>query len=94
MAGVFVGSEFIKFYGIELCDLPCEEDEDDDEDKEPPDQPAYVAIGAWYMLEADVTPEQKAAIDLFRNQQPEAVVGNSIFVFRVSEKGQAASRSR
>ena len=94
VAGVFVGSEFIKFYGIELCDLPCEEDEEDDEDKEPPDQPAYVAIGAWYMLEADVTPEQKAAIDLFRNQQPEAVVGNSIFVFRVSEKGQAASRSR
>ena len=89
VTGVFMGSEFIKFYGIELCDLPCDEDEDEDEeaqDQDHSDQPTYVAIGAWYLQEVDVTPEQKAAIDPFRKLQPEAMVGNSIFVFRISNQ--------
>jgi hypothetical protein len=87
VSGIFMGSEYIKFYGIELCDLPCDEDEDEDaKDQDHSDQPAYVAIGAWYLQEVDVTPEQKAAIDPFRKLQPEAMVGNSIFVFRISNQ--------
>jgi hypothetical protein len=42
----------------------------------------YVAIGAWYLTEVDLSPKQKHIIDVYRNQQPEAMVGNSIFVFR------------
>ena len=102
--GLFLGSGYIEFYGIEECDLPCKPDDDSDEsqdtdqDQDQPDEqdqnhddkpsapddgpPAYVAIGAWYLQEVDVTPEQKAAIDPYRSQQPEAVIGNSIFVFR------------
>jgi Dolichyl-phosphate-mannose-protein mannosyltransferase len=47
--------------------------------------PEYVAIGAWYMTETGLSPAQKKAIDVYRNQQPEAFVGNSIFVFRLRQ---------
>jgi hypothetical protein len=42
----------------------------------------YVAIGAWYLSEIDLTDRQKQIIEFYRHQQPEAMVGNSIFVFR------------
>jgi 4-amino-4-deoxy-L-arabinose transferase-like glycosyltransferase len=42
----------------------------------------YVAIGAWYFSEIDLTDKQKQIIDFYRAQKPEAMVGNSIFVFR------------
>jgi hypothetical protein len=42
----------------------------------------YVAIGAWYLSEVDLTDKQEEIIGTYRNQQPEAMVGNSIFVFR------------
>jgi 4-amino-4-deoxy-L-arabinose transferase-like glycosyltransferase len=80
--GLFMGSGYIEFYGIEECDLPCspgDGDQDTDEDQtggqaldeddspQPDDIPAaYVAIGAWYLQEVEVTPEQKAAIDPYR----------------------------
>lgn len=106
VTGLFVASEFLSFYGIEGCDLPCDEDDNDDtgddnddEDTQPQevlkprsDAPKYVAIGAWYYLEIDVTPEQKAAIDPFRQMQPEAMVGNSIFVFRLSDQDQKSQK--
>jgi len=44
----------------------------------------YVAIGAWYLSEIDLTDKQKQFIDFYRHQQPEAMVGNSIFLFRRS----------
>ena len=44
----------------------------------------YVAIGAWYLTEVDLSDEQRQIIDRYRNQKPEAMVGNSIFVFRRS----------
>jgi len=48
-----------------------------------PREPAnYIAIGAWYLEEINLTPEQKAVIDPYRRVQPEAVIGNAIFVFR------------
>jgi hypothetical protein len=99
--GLFMGSGYIEFYGIEECDLPCKPDEENDEQDsdhaneqdevdqspDPEDRPpAYVAIGAWYLQEVDVTPEQKAAIDPYRSMKPEAVVGNSIFVFRANDQ--------
>jgi 4-amino-4-deoxy-L-arabinose transferase-like glycosyltransferase len=42
----------------------------------------YVAIGAWYFAEVDLTGKQEEIIDIYKNQKPEAMVGNSIFVFR------------
>lgn len=42
----------------------------------------YVAIGAWYFAEVDLTGKQEEIIDIYRNKQPEALIGNSIFVFR------------
>ena len=42
----------------------------------------YVAIGAWYLSEVDLTDKQVEIIDTYRNEKPEAMVGNSIFVFR------------
>lgn len=64
-------------------------DDKTDENKEPnrePDnqgEPAkHVAIGAWYLEEVDLTPEQKAVIDPYRAAEPEAVIGNAIFIFR------------
>jgi hypothetical protein len=42
----------------------------------------YVAIGAWYFAEVDLTGKQEEIIDIYRNQKPEAMIGNSIFVFR------------
>ena len=47
--------------------------------------PKYVAIGAWYMTETGLSVRQKQAIDVYRNQKPEAFVGNSIFVFRLRQ---------
>lgn len=95
--GSFVGSGYIEYYGVENCDIPCSADQDEDNadtdevdnteandnsESETEQQPNYVAIGAWYFEEIDVTPEQKAVIDRYRSTQPEAVIGNAIFVFR------------
>lgn len=97
--GLFVGSGYIEYYGVENCDIPCIPDKDDDSDEQadndhadnrdddnasdqPSDAPKYVAIGAWYLEEIDVTPEQKAVIDKYRSVKPEAMIGNAIFVFR------------
>jgi len=101
VAGIMVGGEFLKFYGIQAEDFPGwddEEDETEDDSAEDSDdtdggeetipestQPVntrYVAIGAWYLSEIDLTDKQKQIIDSYKNQQPEAMVGNSIFVFR------------
>ncbi|MEP7074748.1 MAG: glycosyltransferase family 39 protein [Acidobacteriota bacterium] len=42
----------------------------------------YIAIGGYYLEEINLTPEQKAIIDPYRSAQPEAEIGNAIFVFR------------
>ena len=42
----------------------------------------YVAIGAWYLSEIDLSDKQKRIIDVYAHEKPEAMVGNSIFVFR------------
>ena len=102
--GLFVGSGYIEYYGVDNCEIPCDDDqeneqktddqsaEDNDNSNEDHDQPEvpdrqeqvanYMAIGAWYLEEIDLTPEQKAVIDRYRSMQPEAVIGNAIFVFR------------
>jgi len=95
--GLFVGSGYIEYYGVENCDIPCDSSEDDSSDddtdddatkttggiSESNDQPInYVAIGGWYLEEINLIPEQKAVIDQYRNEQPEAVINGSIFVFR------------
>ena len=85
VTGIMVGGEFLRFYGIQLDDFPGWYDEDDDseEDEEPePLTTEYVAIGAWYLSEIDLSDKQKQIIDTYRRQKPEAMVGNSIFVFR------------
>ena len=47
------------------------------------EEPAnYIAIGAWYLEEINLTPEQKAVIDPYRSSKPETIIGNAIFVFR------------
>jgi hypothetical protein len=98
--GLFVGSGYIEYYGVENCDIPCNDDQDSDsEDKsvggdaevdavpagEPDKQETqanYIAIGAWYLEEINLTPEQKSVIDPYRSSKPEAIIGNAIFVFR------------
>ena len=94
--GLFVGSGYFEYYGVDNCDIPCDSDEnssrdetsDDDseasgDDTDEHDRPVkYIAIGAWYLEEINLTPEQKAIIDPYRSMQPEAVIGNAIFVFR------------
>ena len=94
--GLFVGSGYIEYYGVENCDIPCGGDEDDTEDDNDNDatgnsasvsdsqnQPVkYIAIGGWYLEEINLTPEEKAVIDQYQNEQPEAVINNAIFVFR------------
>jgi len=83
VTGIMVGGEFLRFYGVQLNDFPRWEVEDDDADEDPePIDTEYVAIGAWYLTEVDLTDEQKAIIDVYRQQKPEVMVGNSIFVFR------------
>jgi 4-amino-4-deoxy-L-arabinose transferase-like glycosyltransferase len=110
VAGVMIGGEFLKFYGIQAYDLPGWEEDDgvDEQDdikehdnKPVPDEntktegqltkntsgtadsgPKYVAIGAWYMLQIGLSPRQRQVIDMYVNQTPEAMIGNSIFVFR------------
>ena len=84
VTGIMVGGEFLRFYGAQLNDFPrwdADADDDSDEDAESIDT-EYVAIGAWYLTEVDLSDEQKAIIDVYRQQKPEAMVGNSIFVFR------------
>jgi dolichyl-phosphate-mannose-protein mannosyltransferase len=84
VTGIMVGGEFLKFYGIQLNDFPgwdADADDDSDEQTEPIDT-EYIAIGAWYLSEVDLSDEQKQIIDVYRKQKPEAMVGNSIFVFR------------
>ena len=83
VTGIMVGGEFLKFYGIQADEFPGWEDDDDDEDREPePVKTEYVAIGAWYLSEVDLSDKQKEIIDVYRQQKPEAMVGKSIFVFR------------
>jgi len=109
VAGVMIGGEFLRFYGIEAVDLPGWEDDDGPDEqvdtsensedggtnynhdvtrenqnaKDAVDSgPKYVAIGAWYMLKIGLSPRQSQAIDPYLSQKPEAMVGNSIFVFR------------
>jgi hypothetical protein len=90
VTGIMVGGEFLKFYGVELEDFPgwYDEDEDsNDEDSEAQSEVTrvatdYVAIGAWYLSEVDLSDKRKEIIERYRNQKPEAMVGNSIFVFR------------
>ena len=78
VAALCIGVDFLRYYGIKKCSLPC-----DAAAAGLSEPPKYVAIGPWYLEEVDVTPEQKAAIDPFRQRQPEAMVGNSIFVYRI-----------
>ena len=83
VTGIMVGGEFLRFYGVQLNDFPRWDVEDDDSDEDPePIDTEYVAIGAWYLSEIDLSDEQKAIIDVYRQQKPEAMIGNSIFVFR------------
>ena len=84
VTGVMVGGEFLRFYGVQLNDFPHWEDEDDDSDEADEIDTDYVAIGAWYLTEVDLTDEQKEIIDVYRQQKPEAMIGDSIFVFRRS----------
>jgi len=81
VTGIMVGGEFLRFYGVELEDFAGWEEEDNDQSPSEPDTD-YVAIGAWYLSEVDLTDEQKEIIDVYRKQKPEAMVGGSIFVFR------------
>ena len=82
VTGIMVGGEFLRFYGVQLNDFPSWEDEDDDSDEPDAVDTDYVAIGAWYLSEVDLTDKQKEIIDVYRQQKPEAMVGDSIFVFR------------
>jgi 4-amino-4-deoxy-L-arabinose transferase-like glycosyltransferase len=96
VTGMFIGNGFLKFYGVQLLDFPgwYRDDEPDDDDSETDSQSSedetdaseiqtnYVAIGAWYLAEVDLTDKQKEIIDTYREQRPEAMIGNSIFVFR------------
>jgi hypothetical protein len=96
VTGIMVGGEFLKFYGIQADDFPgwdvaddSDEDSNDDSGKADdehgvtePIKTEYVAIGAWYLSEVDLSDKQKEIIDRYRQQTPEVVVGNSIFVFR------------
>jgi hypothetical protein len=69
------------------ADDPTDTDQETPTEPEREEPPAnYIAIGAYYLEEINLTPEQKAVIDPYRDQQPEVVIGNAIFVFRkVSE---------
>jgi hypothetical protein len=96
VTGIMVGGEFLKFYGIQADDFPgwdvaddSDEDSNDDsgeaDDEHGVTEPIkteYVAIGAWYLSEVDLSDKQKEIIDRYRQQKPEVMVGNSIFVFR------------
>jgi hypothetical protein len=90
VTGIMVGGEFLKFYGIQADDFPGwdvadDSDEDSNDDSGEADEPIkteYVAIGAWYLSEVDLSDKQKEIIDRYRQQKPEVMVGNSIFVFR------------
>ena len=81
VTGVMVGGEFLRFYGVALEDFAGWEEDDNDQGSSEPDTD-YVAIGAWYLSEVDLTDKQKEIIDAYRKQKPEAMVGGSIFVFR------------
>ena len=96
VTGIMVGGEFLKFYGIQADDFPgwdvaddSDEDSNDDsgeaDDEHGMTEPIkteYVAIRAWYLSEVDLSDKQKEIIDRYRQQTPEVMVGNSIFVFR------------
>ena len=95
VTGMFIGGEFLRFYGVGFSNFPgwYDEDKGDSEGSESSPNPDktpsageiktnYVAIGAWYFAEVDLTDKQEEIIETYRNQKPEAMVGNSIFVFR------------
>jgi len=84
VTGIMVGGEFLRFYGVQLNDFPGWDADDDADSEESPEpiETEYVAIGAWYLSEVDLSDEQKQIIDVYRQQKPEAMVGDSIFVFR------------
>jgi hypothetical protein len=95
--GLFVGSGHIEYYGVKNCEIPCTPEQDDTEEtgdnsetnEEQTGEPNvqeessnYIAIGAWYLEEVNLTPEQKAVIDPYRSMQPETIINSAIFVFR------------
>jgi len=82
ITGIMVGGEFLKFYGIQADDFPGWYDDEDSEDAAEPIKTEYIAIGAWYLSEIDLSDKQKEIIDRYRQQKPEMMVGDSIFVFR------------
>jgi len=82
VTGIMVGGEFLKFYGIQADDFPGWYDDEDSEDAAEPIKTEYIAIGAWYLSEIDLSDKQKEIIDRYRQQKPEMMVGDSIFVFR------------
>jgi len=82
VTGIMVGGEFLKFYGIQADDFPGWYDDEDSEDAAEPIKTEYIAIGAWYLAEIDLSDKQKEIIDRYRQQKPEMMVGDSIFVFR------------
>jgi hypothetical protein len=82
VTGIMVGGEFLKFYGIQADDFPGWYDDEDSEDAAEPIKTQYIAIGAWYLSEIDLSDKQKEIIDRYRQQKPEMMVGDSIFVFR------------
>lgn len=84
VTGIMVGGEFLRFYGVELEDFPGWYADEDPENEPEPAETEYVAIGPWYLSEVDLTGKQEEIIDQYKNQKPEAMVGNSIFVFRRS----------
>ncbi|HXR98925.1 MAG TPA: glycosyltransferase family 39 protein [Pyrinomonadaceae bacterium] len=82
VTGIMVGGEFLKFYGIQADDFPGWYDDEDSEDAAEPIKTEYIAIGAWNLSEIDLSDKQKEIIDRYRQQKPEMMVGDSIFVFR------------
>src|SRR6185369_1352001 len=82
ITGIMVGGEFLKFYGIQADDFPGWYDDEDSEDAAEPIKTQYISIGAWCLSEIDLSDKQKEIIDRYRQQKPEMMVGDSIFVFR------------
>lgn len=83
-------------------DAPDDDSAEDNSEQEAPETDTtastintkYVAIGAWYFSEIDLSDKQKQIIDVYRHEKPEAMVGNSIFVFRQVNGSDSVSQSR
>jgi hypothetical protein len=81
------GFGILRFYGIERVDPLVEK-------KDGADSPRYLAIGASYLNGStvpwggpgsgrDTLAGRVNFFDAYRRQTPEAIIGNSIYVFRV-----------